>query len=119
MASDDALRDIRCVGPERPHGRVRYPIARCLVPVRVTEAPWRVLEQHGDDVGALGGERTVAEGGDRRLEIWAPGDPAVLRVVECPLEVVEARSDDDSSPQALVVDAAERRQGVQDEGHLR
>ena len=47
------------------------------------------------------------------------GDPAVLRVVECPLEVVEARSDDDSPPQALVVDADERRQGVQNERHLR
>ena len=47
------------------------------------------------------------------------GDPAVLRVVECPLEVVETRCDDDPPAQALVVNAADRRQALQDEGHLR
>ena len=47
------------------------------------------------------------------------GDPAVLRVVERPLEVVKARCDDDPPVQALAVDAADRRQALQDEGHLR
>src|SRR5438093_5346312 len=87
VASDDSLRYVRCVGLERPHGPVRYPIARRLVPVHVAEAPGRVLEERGEDVGALGGERRVREGGDRRLELRVLGDSAVLRVLECPLEV--------------------------------
>jgi hypothetical protein len=119
VASDDLVRDTRCIDLERPHGPVRHSIARCLVPVRVAEAPWRVLEQRGDDVGPIRGERGVGEGGDRRLEIRVLGDPAVLRVIECPLEVVEARCDDDPPVQALAVDAADRRQALQDEGHLR
>src|SRR5438128_11779404 len=57
VASDDLVRDTRCIDLERPHGPVRYTIARCLVPVRVAEAPWRVLEQRGDDVGPSTGER--------------------------------------------------------------
>ena len=71
VASDDGLRDTGCVGLERPHGRVHDPIACCLVPLRVTEMPRRVLEQRGDDVGSLGGEPRVGEGRDRRLEIRA------------------------------------------------
>ena len=99
VASDDRLRDTGCVRLERLHGRIHDAIACCLVPVRVTEMPRRVLEQRGDDVGAFGSERRVGEGRDRRLEIGLRGDPAVLRVVECSLEVVEARSDDDSPAQ--------------------
>src|SRR4029077_6598143 len=88
VASDDLVRDTRCVDLERPHGQVRNTIARCLVPVRVTEAPWCVLQQRGDDVDPIRGERGVGERGDRCLEVRVLGDPAVLRVVECPLEVV-------------------------------
>ena len=56
VASDDLVRDTRCIDLERPHGPVRYTIARSLVPVRVAEAPWRVLEQRGNDVGPIRGE---------------------------------------------------------------
>jgi hypothetical protein len=118
VASDDRLRDTGCERLECLHGRSHDAIPCCLVPVRVTEMPRRVLKQRGDDVGAFGGERRVGEGRDRRLEIGLRGDPPVLRVVECSLEVVEARSDDDSPAQARVVDA-EHRQGVEYEGHLR
>ena len=59
VASDDLVRDARCIDLEGPHGLVRDTIASCLVPVRVAEAPWRVLEQHGDDVCPIRGAPPV------------------------------------------------------------
>ena len=41
VASDDALLETRCVSRERPHGRVRDPIACRYVPLCVTEVPWQ------------------------------------------------------------------------------
>ena len=96
MSGDDPVLETGCMNFERADRRFCQPVARRVVPVPVPEVARGVLEQRRDDVRAFRGERLVPKRRDRRLEVGALGDSAVLRVVERQLELVEAGRDHDS-----------------------